>query len=351
MKVKIESLGVFLPARAMTTEEVLASCRHRPRLDLERITGIRERRVAEGEYAVDLAVAAARRALAMSRHRPERLGAVICTSISKHNRADEFDLEPATAVRIARAIGTPAALAFDVVNACAGMLTGIWVLQGLIRAGVVETGMVVSGEHNLPVARTATREVRHSLDRQLAALTLGDAGAALVLDRSEDDRVGFHLIDLVTGARHDHYCTARPSARGPGGMLLTKARGLQIKGNQHFPAYLKRALDRTGWTLDDVDHLIPHQVSVRAIRKATRAAEAYLGCAMPDIVRCAAQRFGNTTSTSHFVVLHELLRDGAARAGDNLLLVSGASGIVIGHATLTLDDLPERYRACLGAEV
>jgi len=133
-------------------------------------------------------------------------------------------------------------------------------------------------------------------------------------------------------------------------MLLTRARALQIKGNQHFPAYLKHALDRTGWTLDDVDHLIPHQVSVRAIRKGTRAVEAYLSCALPDIVRCRAERFGNTTSTSHFVVLHELVREGLARAGDNVLLVSGASGIVIGHATLTLDDLPDRCRASLGVE-
>jgi len=201
VKVKIESLGVHLPDRVMTTEELLACCRRRPRLDLERITGIRERRVAEGQYAVDLAVAAARRALAMSRYGPQQLGAVICTSISKHNRPDEFDLEPASAVRIAGAIEASQALAFDVVNACAGMMTGIWVLQGLIQAGAVTSGMVVSGEHNLPVAWTATREVRHSLDRQLAALTLGDAGAALILDRSEDDRVGFHFIDLVTGAR------------------------------------------------------------------------------------------------------------------------------------------------------
>ncbi|MGV8039697.1 MAG: 3-oxoacyl-ACP synthase III family protein [Thermoanaerobaculaceae bacterium] len=350
MKVKIESLGVHLPEKVLTTDELLACCRRRPRLDLERITGIHERRVAEGEHAADLAIAAARRALAISRYRPEELGAVICTSISKHNRPDEFDLEPATAVLVARAVGASRALTFDVVNACAGMITGIWVLQGLIQAGVVTTGMVVSGEHNLPVAWTATREVRHSLDRQLAALTLGDAGAALVLDRSEDERVGFHVLDLVTGARHDHYCTSRPSARGPGGMLLTKARGLQIKGNQHFPAYLKHALDCTGWTLDDVDHLIPHQVSVRAIRKGTRAVEAHLGCALPDIVRCRAERFGNTTSTSHFVALHELLREGAVRAGDNLLLVSGASGIVIAHATVTLDDLPDRYRAGLGGE-
>ncbi len=59
---KIESLGVYLPEQVLSTEELMSRCRHRPRLDFERITGIRERRVAVGEYAVDLAVKAARQA-------------------------------------------------------------------------------------------------------------------------------------------------------------------------------------------------------------------------------------------------------------------------------------------------
>jgi 3-oxoacyl-[acyl-carrier-protein] synthase-3 len=348
-KIRIESLGVHLPAQVLTTEELLARCRHRPRLDLEAITGIHERRVAVGEHALDLAVGAARRALALSRHGAGDLDAVICTSISKHHRPDEFTLEPATAALVAQAIGARAgALVFDVVNACAGMLSGLYVLRALIRAGAVRTGLVVSGEQNLPLAEAATREVRHSLDRQLAALTLGDAGAALVVDAAPDPARAVHHLDLVTGAKHDHYCRSLPSPRGRGGILLTKARGLQRKGAEHFPAYLKRALDATGWTLADVQHAIPHQVSVRAIRRGVKELGRYLGVEPPDVFRCVAERYGNTTTTSHFVALHELMLRGEARDGDNVLLVSGASGIVIAHATLTLDDLPERYRAQWG---
>ncbi len=340
----MESLGVHLPPQVVTTEELLASCRHRPRWDLERITGIHERRVAEGEGALDLAVAAARKALGMSRYRARELDAVIVTSISKYHRPQEFTLEPATAVLVRRAIGAENALVFDLVNACAGMLNGIWVLQSLIRSGVVRNGMVVSGERNMPLAETAAREMRHSFDRQLAALTLGDAGAALILDPSPDGR-GFHRVDLVTGARHDHYCYSRPSPRGPGGVLITKARGLQRKGNEHFPAYFKRALDATGWRLEDLDHVIPHQVSVRAIENGIRAVERFLGHPTPHVYRCRAERYGNTTTTSHFVVMHDLMLEGTIQEGHRALLVSGASGIVIGHATLTFDDMPARYRA------
>ena len=344
-KVKLESLGIYLPEKTITMEELLKACKSRPGLDLERITGISRRHVAEGEFAVDLAVKAAQRALAMSKYRPEELGAIICTSISKHHAPDEFSFEPATAVLVRKAVGATSALVFDVVNACAGMLNGVYVLQGLIRAGVVRCGMVVSGEQNLPLAWTATREVRHSLDGQLAALTLGDCGAAIILDASADDRYGFHWLDLVTGAKHDHYCYSKPSRRGPGGILITKARGFQVKGNEHFPFYTKQALDGTGWSFDQVHHTIPHQVSVRAIKTGTKALKRFMNCELPDNVRCIAEKYGNTTTTSHFLALHEFILQGLMKADENVLLISGASGIAISHATFTFDDLPDRYRA------
>jgi 3-oxoacyl-[acyl-carrier-protein] synthase III len=234
---------------------------------------------------------------------------------------------------------------FDVVNACAGMFTGIYVLQGMIRSGMARCGLVVSGEQNFPLAETAARELRHSFDGQLAALTLGDGGAALILDRSPDPHFGFQRIDLVTGAKHDHYCYSRPSRRGRGGILVTKARGLQRKGNEHFPAYFKRALDTTGWAMDDLQHIIPHQVSVRAIENGVRAVSRYLECALPDITRCSADHYGNTSTTSHFLAVHDAILQGRIQNGHNAMLVSGASGIVIAHATYTFDDLPQRYRA------
>jgi 3-oxoacyl-[acyl-carrier-protein] synthase-3 len=345
--IRIESLGVYLPEKVVTTSELLATCRRRPRWDLERITGIHERRVAVGEYAVDLAVKAAQRALGMSRYRPAELDVIVVTSISKHHREREFVLEPATAVLVRRALGATQALTFDVVNACAGMLNGIYVVQALIRAGLARTGMVVSGEQNMPLSETAAREIRHSFDGQLAALTLGDCGAALILDASPDERHGFHHVELVTGAKYDHYCYSRPSPRGPGGILVTKARGLQRKGAEHFPFYLKRALDCSGWGIDEVQHIIPHQVSVRAVTQGIKALARFMGCEMPDVFRCRAEKVANTTTTSHFLVMHDLMREGLVRPGDRFLFVSGASGIVISHATFTIDDLPTRYRAHL----
>jgi 3-oxoacyl-[acyl-carrier-protein] synthase-3 len=207
--------------------------------------------------------------------------------------------------------------------------------------------MVVSGEHNMPLAETAAREMRHSFDGQLAALTLGDCGAAVILDASTDPGVGFHWLDLVTGAKHDHFCYSQPSKRGRGGILITKARALQRKGAEHFPFYLKQALDASGWTLDDVHHAIPHQVSVRAVQQGIKVVQRFMGTELPDYFRCCAEKYGNTTTTSHFLALHEFMLRGTIEPHQNVLLISGASGIVISHATFTFDDFPARYRAHL----
>ncbi len=346
---RIEAIGVYLPEQVMTTEELLRRCKRRPRWDLERITGIHERRIAgEGEHAVHLATAAAERALAMSRWSADELDLVICTSISKYNRPPEVDFEPATAARIRRAIGATSAGCFDVVNACAGMFNGIHVADAFLRTGQAKAVMVVSGEHNWPLMDSATREIRHSFDGQLAALTLGDAGAAIILERGEEG--GFRYLEMVTGAKHSHYCYSTPSRRGPGGVLITKARGLQIKGAEHFPQYLKKAVDRTGWTMDEIDHGIAHQVSVRGVKNGVKAVARFLGIDVPHGYLHNCEHYANTTTTSHFLVLHEFLRDGTIEDGHKLLFVSGASGIVITHATYVMDDLGRRLRASLGED-
>ena len=349
-RTRIESLGVYLPERVLPTEELMRMCRHRPRLDLEGITGIHERRVAEGEHAADLAIKAAERALQMSAYGAEDLDLIVCTSISKYNREFEVDFEPATAVKVRRAIGARRAQTFDVVNACAGMFNGIEVVQAYLRAGLIRRGMVVSGEHNLPLMMSATREILSSFDGQMAALTLGDAGAAVVLDQTTDPDAGVRYLELVTGAKHNHFCYSVPSKKGPGGILITKARGLQRKGAEHFPFYLKKAVDRSGWSMDEIDFGIAHQVSVRGVINGVKVLKRFLGCSVPHQYIYNCDRYGNTTTTSHFVVLHDFMLKGELQPGHRLLFVSGASGIVITHMTYQLDDLPARYRAAFGDE-
>ena len=57
---RIESVGVRLPARRLTTKDLMSQTRHRTRIQLERLTGIHERHVVgPGENSLTLAAGAA----------------------------------------------------------------------------------------------------------------------------------------------------------------------------------------------------------------------------------------------------------------------------------------------------
>jgi 3-oxoacyl-[acyl-carrier-protein] synthase-3 len=336
---RLESVGRCLPATRLTTEKLMASTRHRTRIDLERLTGIHERRVSDGRHnSLTLAVAAATDCLGRSRHRPEDLEVVVSCSITKYRDNLVQWIEPPMSVAVARSIGAANAVTFDLANACAGMLTGVFVLANRIRRGEVGCGMVVSGEYISRLGVTAAAHVRSALSRELASLTLGDAGAAVILERAPAGTPGIEVAGFTTVSRHSRLCLAYPARRDPGARMFTDARAIHRAAIADMPYLLKEALEAAGLTIGDVDHVIPHQTSVRAIRKGMgRVCEA-LGDEPRHEAVVTVDRYGNTASTTHFVALAEELQAGRVRAGDRVALVALASGLEIGLVLFTADE-------------
>ena len=133
---RIAAVGRRLPATHLTTDELMGSTRHRTHIDLERLTGIHERRVSVGdEDSLSLAVGAARDCLARSGRRAEDIDLVVSCSITKYRDGLVQWLEPTTSLAVARAIGAANATTFDLSNACAGTLTGVLVANNWIRRG------------------------------------------------------------------------------------------------------------------------------------------------------------------------------------------------------------------------
>jgi 3-oxoacyl-[acyl-carrier-protein] synthase-3 len=141
-------LAGICPDTRLTTDELMSTTRHNTHIDLERLTGIHERRVSVGdEDSYSLAVKAARNCLDKAQLDGSSLDVVINCSITKLHGGLTQWLEPTMSGAVARAIGAANAMTFDVSNACAGMLTGVTVLNNWIRQGIVERGLVVSGEY------------------------------------------------------------------------------------------------------------------------------------------------------------------------------------------------------------
>ena len=342
-RARFESLGVKLPERRLTTDELLARLRHHPHIELERLTGIRERRVCSpGEDSYTLALAAARDCLARSAHPASALDMVICPSITRYDGGPSYRFEPPFSLSIKEAIGAHRAQHLDLGNACAGMLTSVFLLDDLIRRGVIERGMVVSGENISGLGDNAAHDIRSVFSNQLASLTLGDAGAAVIVERAPPGTPGIVLAGFTTIAEHSRLCVGFPAPTRPGAQMFTEARAIHRVAMEDAPPLVEQMLEGSGLALRDIDWCIPHQTSARAIRAGEKTlAERFGGGPRHMVVNI--EEMGNTASTTHFVALHRYLTEKRFAAGDKVMLLSLASGLEIGVIVLVMDELVETH--------
>ncbi len=344
-RTRLAAAGRHLPDTRLTTDELMSTTRHNTHIDLERLTGIHERRVAAGdEDSYGLAIAAAQDCLGRAQCDGSSLDVVINCSITKlHDGLSQW-LEPTMSSAVARAIGAHRAMIFDVSNACAGMLTGVTILNNWIRQGIVERGLVVSGEHISQLSRNAARHIRTIMSKELACMTLGDAGAALLLERADAESGAITLAGFTTVADHSRLCLAYPKGRDPGARMFTDSRAIQRAAIADTPVLLEEVLTAAGIEIHDIDHVITHQTSARAIRKGmAEISEAFGDSPRHDAV-ITVDRYGNTASTTHTVALVEELEAGRIRPGETVALIALASGLEIGVVLVTVDeDLVSRY--------
>lgn len=339
---RIESVGVKLPAQRLTTRDLMSRTSHRTRIQLERLTGIHERHVVgPGENSFTLATGAARDCLSHSQHHASDIQMLISTSITRSKGRASQSFEPPLSLYVKQAIGATQAVNFDLSNACAGMLTGVFILQDLVARGEISCGMVVSGEYISHLSRNAAREVRSLFSKQLASLTLGDAGAAVIVERAPDGS-GIDVIGFTTLAEHSRLCLAFPSSLGPGAQMYTKSRTLHRVAIEDMAPLVAETIREAGIDLSDIDYLIPHQTSARAIRAGTQEFARQLG-ATPKHVVVNLEEYGNTSSTTLFVALHKYLEEKKVRKGDRVMLLALASGIEIGIAIFSIDNLVDGY--------
>ena len=340
---RFAAIGASIPQRRLSTDELMASTKYQTDIDLEQLTGIRERRiVGAGEDSYTLALGAARDALAHADCAAADLDMLIVSSISRHVGGLRQQLEPPVNVALKAALGAERALGLDIANACAGMMTGVFILNDLIRQGRIRRGMVVSGEYISELGRNAAREIRTVMDDQLASLTLGDAGAAAIVERAPEGAAGIEVAGFTTLSKHSRLCVAFPATIGPGLTMHTDAREMQGIAIKDLAAMLREVLDQAGLRFDEIDYFIPHQTSVRAIKKGTEVLSEGFGSA-PKHVVITIDELGNTASTTHFVALSKYLKEGRFAPEDRVLLLSHASGMEVSIVIFKVDQLVGRY--------
>lgn len=343
----IESLGLYLPPQTVSTSDVVGGCaRKLPTAIFERLTGIRQRRMAgDAEFSIDLAEQAVLECFGNSNYGADDVDLIICCNISRFDAPRQFAFEPCTAVQIRHTFEMRNARCFDLSNACAGIFTGIVVADAFLKTGRAKRVLVVSGEYITHLTRSAQLEIEDMLDTRMACLTLGDSGIALLLEAGHDTKVGFQHLDIYTLGTYSDLCIAKESEAGHGGAIMhTSSARLAEVAIRRASEHIKETLTHCRFQPEWVNYMIPHQTSAASIMVGIQSVNERLQTTAFSLKNTAniVGEYGNTSTTSHFVALVDSIRNGRVRNGDKVLFSITASGITIGTALYCFDHLPDR---------
>jgi 3-oxoacyl-[acyl-carrier-protein] synthase-3 len=340
---RIESVGIQVPERIMTTNSIVERLKLQRPLKLELMTGIKERRIcSDSEDSLTLALGAAEDCLRHSSIEPGEIEMIIYCAITRYVGGLNHVFEPAVSLMIKKGLGSDRAINFDITNACAGMLTGIHIGTDFIERGVVKSCLVVGGEYITSLCENAIHNIRTRFSPELASLTLGDAGGAVMLCRSDSEMERINVTKFVTLGKYSDLCIGYQSKHQQGGVMETQMKKIHEASIGHAPAIIEEALSMAGLGMDQIDHIVPHQTSRQAIKAGQEHFTEYFGTMAKNIVVNLA-KMGNTASTSHVLAFYRLLKEKQVHPGEKIMFLSFASGLVIGVIIFSVFNLVDRY--------
>ena len=312
----IEGVGSYLPKRVLTNHELAEMVDTSDEWIIER-TGIRERRIAApGEKTSDLAVAAARAALADARTGAEEIDLVLVATSTPDQTF------PATATAVQAQLGITRGSAFDVQAVCSGFVYALTTADAFIRCGQATNVLVIGAE-------TFSR-ILDWTDRTTCVL-FGDGAGAVVVKAWHGsgnlaDR-GILACRLRSDGRYSDklYVDGGPSSTGTVGHLRMEGREVFKHAIVNMTTIMDEALSAAGAKPDDVDWFVPHQANIRILDGTARkfGIEA-------DRVVVTVDKHGNTSAASVPLALDVAVKDGRIKSGDLVLMEAMGGGFTWG---------------------
>ena len=326
--VALRGTGACLPGRVVSNADLAALGAPLTPAEMERLTGVRERRwVADGEATSDLAAGAARQALAMAGLAPEAIARLVLATVSPDHPS------PATACAVHAALGLPPVPAFDVAAACAGFVFALDVAARAVATGD-EAVLAIAADvrsRYLDVTDRATCAL-FADGAGAAVLTPGPVGQGLVAVATVADGAGARSIYVPAGGSREPASAETLAARRHA-IHMTDGPQIYLEAVAGMLAVARQILDACGLGFADLDLLVPHQANFHIVKRL--AWKAGLGL---DRVACNIERVGNISGATTAVALDEALRQGRIGVGAKVLLVAAGAGYTAGAALIVVDE-------------
>ncbi len=322
MRSVVTGVGGFLPDRVVSNAELSTRVDTTDEWIRER-TGIRQRyQAADDQPVSDLAVGAARKALAAAGRTPADVDLIIVATTTP-------DLTfPAVAAIVQRKLGCPIGIAFDVQAVCSGFVYALSVADGFVARNRSKCALVIGAE--------CMTRLMDWTDRTTCVL-FGDGAGAVVLEPGEGEGTAADRGLLGFALRADG--TKQDLLYVDGGVSTNRQTGyLRMQGNQVFrhavvnisEAVIAAAAD-AGISVPDVDWFIPHQANQRILDGVAKR----LGIDETKVISTVAQH-ANTSAASIPLALDHGIGDGRIKPGQLLLLEAMGGGLTWGACVLRL---------------
>ncbi len=320
MRATITGVGCYVPPKVLSNK------------DLEKIvdtsaewirtrTGIEKRHIAEDGVATsDLATEAAREVLANTGVAASEIDAIIVCTVTPDM------LFPSTACLVQDRIGATGAWGFDLIAACSGLLYGLSTASQLVAAGNHRRVLVIGAD-------TMSKIIDYE-DRATCVL-FGDGAGAFLVERANGHDGG--LIDFINQVDG----SGGKFLRLPAGGSAQPATHETVDARLHFVHQDGRqvyryavgkmfelcanVLERNGYTVADVDLLIPHQANRRIITSVAERLGLPLEKTLINI-----DRYGNTTGATIPLATRDAIAEGRLKKGDLVLMAAVGAGFTAG---------------------
>lgn len=321
--VGIIGTGSYLPEKRLTNFELEKMVDTSDEWIIKR-TGISERRILDEKLpSYSMGIEAAKKAIENANLKAEDIDLIVYASVT-----DDY-FTPSTACIIQGAIGASNATAFDINAACTGFIYALVVAEKFVSSGMYKHALVIGCE--------ALSKLVDWNDRNTCVL-FGDGAGAAILGEVDD---GYGILNSYLGSDGSSsmvlnapnlYISENEREKRQNGKLNS----IWMDGAEVFKFAVKtmssattRVLEELNMTIDDLQHIFPHQANTRIIDGAIKK----LGIT-DDKLYYIIQKYGNISSASIPVALDEANREGRLKTGDNIVLVGFGGGLTWGSIAL-----------------
>lgn len=328
-KTIITGIGHFLPPKVVTNFDLEKKMNTSDEWIRQR-SGIKERHHVEpGVGSSDLGYEAALRAIEDAKIDKSEIDFIIAATLSP----DHYF--PGIGVLVQAKLGLSGIGALDVRNQCTGFIYALSVADQYIRNQTYKKILLVAAE-------VQTSNLDYSDEGRDMAVLFGDGAAAVILEPNEkNDNRGILSTHLFSDGNYaSDLWMEKPSPKDKPtfskelldtGRFFPKMDGRNVFKNASIkmPEAVQIALKHNNITIEDVDHLIPHQANDRISLMVAKI----LRIPVEKVIR-NIDRTGNTTAASIPIALDESLKEGRIKEGDIVVLTAFGSGYTWGSAVI-----------------